>query len=63
MYMTLQPSDTAEIVESLEDSQMTLASLAANRYASPFREEVSSWLSKLASVSEQVCPVPFIFGF
>ena len=50
----LQPADTAEIVESLEDSQMTLASLAANRYAAPFREEVTSWLSKLASVSEQV---------
>ena len=33
---------------------MTLASLAANRYASPFREEVTSWLSRLASVSEQV---------
>lgn len=51
----LQPGDTAEIVESLEDSQMTLASLAANRYAAPFREEVTSWLNKLASVSEQVC--------
>ena len=50
----MQPADTAEIVESLEDSQMTLASLAANRYAAPFREEVTSWLSKLASVSEQV---------
>lgn len=50
----LQSSDTAEIVEALEDSQMTLASLAASRYAAPFREEVTAWLSKLASVSEQV---------
>ena len=51
-----QSSDTAEVVESLEDSQMTLASLAASRYAAPFREEVTAWLSKLASVSEQVVP-------
>lgn len=50
----MQSSDTAEIVESLEDSQMTLASLAASRYAAPFREEVTAWLSKLSSVSEQV---------
>ena len=50
----MQPAETAEIVEALEDSQMTLASLAANRYAAPFREEVTSWLSKLAAVSEQV---------
>lgn len=50
----MQPAETAEIVEALEDSQMVLASLAANRYAAPFREEVTSWLTKLASVSEQV---------
>jgi len=49
-----QPADTTEIVEQLEDSQMTLASLSANRYATPFREDLTSWLSKLASVSEQV---------
>jgi hypothetical protein len=51
-----QPADTTEVVEALEDSQMTLASLSANRYATPFREELTSWLSKLASVSEQVTP-------
>ncbi len=56
--MLLQSSDTAEIMEALEDSQMTLATLAASRYATPFREEVSAWLSKLASVSEQVRSEP-----
>jgi hypothetical protein len=54
----MQPSVTAEVVEALEDSQMTLASLAANRYAAPFREDLTSWLSKLASVSEQVDVTP-----
>ena len=54
LRILMQSSDTAEIVEALEDSQMTLASLAASRFAAPFREEVTAWLSKLASVSEQV---------
>ena len=33
----VQASDTAELVEKLEDSQMTLGSMASNRYSTPFR--------------------------
>ena len=35
----VQASDTAELVEKLEDSQMTLGSMASNRYSTPFRWE------------------------
>lgn len=37
---TPQAADTAELIEKLEDSQMTLGSMATNRYSAPFREEV-----------------------
>jgi hypothetical protein len=36
----MQAADTAELIEKLEDSQMTLGSMATNRYSAPFREEV-----------------------
>ena len=49
-----QPSETAELVERLEDAQMALGGMAANRYAAPFREAVSAWLGKLGAVGEQV---------
>ena len=38
----LKSAETAELVEKLEDSQMTLGSLASNRYSAPFRDEVSN---------------------
>ena len=50
----MQPSDTAELVEKLEDAQMALGSMASNRFGGPFREEVSAWLGKLGVISEQV---------
>ena len=50
----LQASETAELVEKLEDSQMTLGSMASNRYSAPFREEVNGWINKLSTVSEIV---------
>ncbi|CAD7698753.1 unnamed protein product [Ostreobium quekettii] len=50
----LKGSDTAELVEKLEDSQMTLGSMATNRYSAPFREEVHEWIVKLSTVSEIV---------
>ena len=52
--MLVQPSDTAELVEKLEDAQMALGSMASNRFVGPFREEVSAWLGKLGVISEQV---------
>lgn len=50
----LQASETAELVEKLEDSQMTLGSMASNRYSAPFREDVNGWITKLSTVSEIV---------
>jgi dynein heavy chain len=50
----LKGSDTAELIEKLEDSQMTLGSMATNRYSAPFREEVQGWIVKLSTVSEIV---------
>lgn len=54
ILLALQASETAELVEKLEDSQMTLGSMASNRYSAPFREEVSGWINKLSTVSEIV---------
>ncbi|DBA69380.1 TPA: Dynein gamma chain, flagellar outer arm [Trebouxia sp. C0005] len=50
----LKASETAELVEKLEDSQMTLGSMASNRYSAPFREDVNGWITKLSTVSEIV---------
>lgn len=51
-----QPAETAELVEHLEDAQMALGGMASNRYAAPFREQVTAWLGKLDAVGEQVLP-------
>ena len=48
----MQPSETAEVVTALEEGQMLLGSMSSNRYAAPFREEVTSWLKRLDTVSE-----------
>nr|Q39575.1 RecName: Full=Dynein gamma chain, flagellar outer arm [Chlamydomonas reinhardtii]7KZM_C Chain C, Dynein gamma chain, flagellar outer arm [Chlamydomonas reinhardtii]7KZN_C Chain C, Dynein gamma chain, flagellar outer arm [Chlamydomonas reinhardtii]7KZO_C Chain C, Dynein gamma chain, flagellar outer arm [Chlamydomonas reinhardtii]8GLV_AD Chain AD, Dynein gamma chain, flagellar outer arm [Chlamydomonas reinhardtii]8GLV_AX Chain AX, Dynein gamma chain, flagellar outer arm [Chlamydomonas reinhar len=48
----LKPSDTSELMEKLEESQMTLGSMATNRYSAPFRDEVQAWSIKLSTVSE-----------
>ena len=51
--MVLKPSDTAELLESLEDALVTLGSLASNRHAIPFRERVvAPWQGKLSAVAE-----------
>ena len=54
LVVCMQSSDTAELVEKLEDSQMTLGSMASNRYSAPFRDEVTAWIVKLSTVSEIV---------
>ena len=33
---------------------MTLGSMASNRYSTPFREDVTGWITKLSTVSEIV---------
>ncbi|KAK9841874.1 hypothetical protein WJX81_008571 [Elliptochloris bilobata] len=50
----LKPSETSELIEALEDSQMALGSMASNRYAAPFREAVAGWLGRLGVVGEQL---------
>eukprot|EP00798_Chlamydomonas_sp_ICE-L_P031303 gene31303-6451_t len=50
----LKGADTAELIEKLEDSQMTLGSMATNRYSAPFRDEVQGWIVQLSTVSEIV---------
>ena len=50
--MHAQPSETAEVVTALEEGQMLLGGMASNRYAAPFREEVSAWLKRLDIVAE-----------
>ncbi len=50
----MQPPETADLVERLEDAQMALGSMASNRFGAPFRVEIVSWLGKLGVISEQV---------
>lgn len=53
-WATAQPSETSEVIEALEDSQMALGGMASNRYAVPFREAVAGWLGQLGVVGEQL---------
>ena len=48
----LSVSETAELIEKLDDSQMQLGSMATNRYSTPFKTEVQTWNMKLSTVSE-----------
>ena len=48
----LSPNETIELVEKLEDSQMTLGSMATNRYSAPFKDTVHSWIVKLSTVGD-----------
>lgn len=50
----VQPSETSEVIEALEDSQMALGGMASNRYAAPFRDGVAAWLGRLGVVGEQL---------
>eukprot|EP00884_Botryococcus_braunii_P007425 jgi/Botrbrau1/16684/Bobra.0317s0002.1 len=50
----LKSTETAELVEKLEESQMSLGSMASSRYSAPFFEEVNAWMVKLSLVSEQL---------
>jgi dynein heavy chain len=52
--VALESGPTVDLVERLEDSQMTLASIATNRYSAFCKEEVASWILKLSVVSEVI---------
>ena len=44
----------AEMIEKIEDTQMVLGSMATNRAAAPFIDEVREWIGKLSQTSEIV---------
>jgi len=48
----LQSTETAELLERLEDSIMSLGGMSASRYAAPFREELQASSGKLGAVDE-----------
>eukprot|EP00961_Rhodomonas_salina_P253308 3423543-Rhodomonas_salina.1 len=50
----LASKELGEIMEALEESQMTLGSMAGNRYSAPFREKVQEWIANLSTVSDMV---------
>eukprot|EP00960_Hanusia_phi_P069522 767109-Hanusia_phi.AAC.3 len=50
----LESKALGEIMESLEESQMNLGSMAGNRYSAPFRERVMEWIANLSTVADVV---------
>ena len=50
--VVLKPADTADLVERLEDAQVTLGAMASNRYAAPFALTASALLGRLSAVGE-----------
>lgn len=52
--VVLSVSDTADLIEKLEEAQMNLQGMATNRYSQPFRESVHEWVVKLSTVSEVI---------
>eukprot|EP00002_Diphylleia_rotans_P021973 TRINITY_DN428_c1_g1_i1.p1 TRINITY_DN428_c1_g1~~TRINITY_DN428_c1_g1_i1.p1 ORF type:complete len:4548 (+),score=958.95 TRINITY_DN428_c1_g1_i1:229-13872(+) len=50
----LKVQETSEILQLLDETQMSLSSIMTSRYVSPFKEEVSGWVNKLALVSEVI---------
>jgi dynein heavy chain len=52
--LVLKPSTTSEIIASMEDSLMTLASLLSNRYNAPFKPTIQQWVQNLSIASEVI---------
>ncbi|KAL0211729.1 hypothetical protein RCL1_005355 [Eukaryota sp. TZLM3-RCL] len=52
--LLLKPTETAEIVALLEDSQMILGGLISSRYNAPFKSRVVDWINKLSTCSERI---------
>ncbi|XP_076801600.1 dynein axonemal heavy chain 8-like [Clavelina lepadiformis] len=50
--LLLKGQDVQEIVTSLEDSLMILASLLSNRYNTPFKPKIQLWVNKLSGTNE-----------
>ena len=41
-----------DIMEAMEETQMTLGGMMSSRYVVPFKEDVSGWVMKMSTVSE-----------
>ncbi|KAJ1345302.1 hypothetical protein BSLG_000815 [Batrachochytrium salamandrivorans] len=52
--LVLKPSTTSEIISQMEDSLMTLASLMSNRYNTPFKPTIQTWVHNLSTASEVI---------
>ena len=50
----LEAKGLGDIIDKVEDSLANLAVIQNDKYAEPFLEEVSNWISKLSTVSEIV---------
>ncbi|RDD45872.1 Dynein heavy chain 5, axonemal [Trichoplax sp. H2] len=51
-FLCLSASNTQTLLEQLDDSQVSLASMLTSRHIGPLRDEAASWATKLNSVSE-----------
>lgn len=52
--LILKPAATSEIISQLEDSLMTLASLMSNRYNTPFKARIQTWVHNLSTAAEVI---------
>jgi dynein heavy chain len=52
--LILKPTSTSEIISQLEDSLMTLASLMSNRYNTPFKAKIQTWVHNLSTGAEVI---------
>ena len=50
--VVLKPTETAELMERLEESSMTMGGMSASRYAVPFRTQLKSLQGRLGAVAE-----------
>ncbi|KAM6082368.1 dynein axonemal heavy chain 8 [Chlamydotis macqueenii] len=50
--LLLRGNESSEIIMLMEDSLMILGSLLTNRYNTPFKKEIQSWIYKLSSSTD-----------
>lgn len=52
--LVLKPAVTSEIISQMEDSLMTLSSLMSNRFNTPFKSEIQTWVHNLSTAAEVI---------